>query len=80
MKQKMIATKAFPYANRALKVGDEFEALDDKDAFILAGLGKARRNDSGVESLAVKAQESDDESQPERQKRRYRRRDMSAES
>lgn len=80
MKQKMIATKAFPYANRVLKVGDEFEAFDDKDAFILAGLGKARRND-GVETRAVSATESDDdESQPERQKRRYRRRDMSAES
>lgn len=78
MKQKMIATKAFPYASRALKVGDAFEALDDKDALILSGLGKARYVTDPIETRDLSASDTDEEKQPERIKRRYRRRDMRA--
>lgn len=78
MKHQMIATKAFAYARRDLKSGDEFEALDDKDAFILAGLGKARRVAVAIETRDLKASDSDDD-KPERTNRRYRRRDLQAE-
>jgi hypothetical protein len=39
---KLIALRAFTYAKRELKAGDEFEA-GDSDAHVLATVGHARR-------------------------------------
>jgi hypothetical protein len=67
MKRQMIATQEFSYGGKSLKAGDAFEA-QDKDAFLLQGLGKARIEGDSEKNTAEKT------------KRRYRRRDMTAES
>lgn len=44
-KVKMVAKRAFPYANKALKEGDEFEADNEQDANVLVMVGHAHRED-----------------------------------
>lgn len=42
---KMIASREFPYASRALKAGDVFEADNEHDASVLVLVGHARREE-----------------------------------
>lgn len=69
---RLIATQRFPYDNKALKVGDPFDA-SDKDAQMLIGFGKARAGNAAENS-------SEQNTQSPRKKRQYRRRDMEAEN
>jgi hypothetical protein len=73
MKQRMlIARKSFTYANRSLKAGDSFTAMNDKDVMILCGLGNAS---------ADKDEQDDSVTEPAKTLKlsTYRRRDMRAE-
>ncbi len=73
MSVRLVARSRFPYANRALRPGDEFDA-SDKDAFILIGAGTAAPADPEVTTPAAAVAEE----QPAR-RRKYRRRDIVAE-
>jgi hypothetical protein len=92
MKQKMIANSNFPYAGRALKAEEAFDAESDQDALILSGSGKARRAGRTVDSKEQATIDDDEAIEGHgdasgtgmngavegKPRRRYRRRDMRA--
>lgn len=74
MPVRLVARSKFPYANRALHPGDEFDA-SDQDAMILVGAGSAVRADPELTSPP----DAPAEEQLPARRRKYRRRDMVAE-
>ena len=72
---RLIASNAFRYATRELRAGDPFDA-SDADARILLMIGRATEaTEVPVESMTEVGGEGFDA----RPRRRYRRRDMTAE-
>ncbi len=71
---RLIAKKAFPYSGRRLAVGDSFEA-GARHARVLMAIGHAAAPDAEPEIV-----EPEPEPEPTSAPRRYRRRDMQAET
>ncbi len=71
---RLIAKKAFPYSGRRLAVGDSFEA-GARHARVLMAIGHATAPDAEPEIV-----EPEPELEPTSAPRRYRRRDMQAET
>lgn len=71
---RLIATKSMSYAGKRLADGDEFEPRTARDARILKAIGKASdvTDTAEAEPEAPAAKET-------RQKRTYKRRDLTAE-
>lgn len=53
MRKELTAVKAFPYAGRRLRAGDEFEARES-DARLLIAIGKARYRTRAVTPAVTK--------------------------
>lgn len=76
---RLVATKAYSYAERTLKVGDVFEA-SDKDAKLLIMIGSASKAPSASYRAKVLdpvvPEETRSDPNPSKPKRQYRRRDL----
>jgi hypothetical protein len=71
---QLIAQRSFSYANRSIRKGEEFAAPDDHARLLMyAGSAKAAK----VIEQALEAEEADAAPRP---RRRYRRRDMQADT
>lgn len=75
--QKLVANKAFTYARRALKPGDSFDAASRRDARVLVATGRASRQPEDAAPAVPVI--SPAPVAPIRAKRRYNRRDLTAE-
>lgn len=58
------ARRAFPYAGRSLKAGQDFHALTKRDAHILIVIGHAERRQEFVPRVVTPAAEPDLEQMP----------------
>jgi hypothetical protein len=74
----IVATKAYPYGTRKLKVGDRFEATE-RDADLLVKVGMAKPVEAKPTKVATVTVAADVTSEPVKPKRRYRRKDLQAE-
>lgn len=72
---KMICKQDHEYNGRQLRAGEPFEAMSSLDAKVLTAIGKAERQ--ADERVRDDQEQVRDES-GNRQQRRYRRRDMTA--